>query len=80
MQKKDSIIDMAVQARPKIERIGIDEVKRRMKNLVFVDARSATALSRNPTRVPNAFHAPIKNLEEAAKNLPRNRAIVTYCT
>lgn len=79
MQKRDTG-NMAAQTKPKIERIGIDEVQRRMKDVVFVDARSATALARNPSQVPNAIHAPIKGLDEAVPKLPRNRTLVTYCT
>lgn len=51
-----------------------------MKELVFVDARSATALTRNPQQVTGAIHVPMKNLEAGAKELPRGRTLVTYCT
>ncbi|HEX7362426.1 MAG TPA: hypothetical protein VF283_18190 [Bryobacteraceae bacterium] len=71
---------MASQAKAQIRRIGLDEVKQRMKDLVFVDARSATAIARNPLQVPHAIHAPIKQLNEAVAKLPRDRALVTYCT
>ncbi len=37
-----------------VRRISIDEVQKRMKELVFVDARSATALARIPQQVPGA--------------------------
>lgn len=71
---------MPGQSKMPIHRIGIEEVRRRMEELVFVDARSATALSRNPLQVPGAIHAPAKNLDESFKRLPRNRALITYCT
>lgn len=71
---------MPGQSKMPIHRIGIEEVRRRMKELVFVDARSATALSRNPLQVPGAIHAPAKNLDESFKRLPRNRTLITYCT
>lgn len=71
---------METRTRTKIPRISIEDVKKRMNEVVFVDARSATALSRNPLQVPDAIHAPIKDLDKAVKSLPRKRTIVTYCT
>jgi rhodanese-related sulfurtransferase len=71
---------MATQGRVQIRRISVDEVRKRKKELVFVDARSATALTRNPRRVPGAIPVPMNMLEDSAKQLPRGRALVTYCT
>lgn len=73
--------DMGTQTKTKkIVRISIDEVRKRMGDLVFIDARSATALSRNPLQVPGAIHVPAKEVEKALERLPRNRTLVTYCT
>jgi rhodanese-related sulfurtransferase len=63
-----------------IRRISIDEVRSRIKDVVFVDARSATALSRNPLQVPGAVHVPAKEVKKGLTRLPRNRTLVTYCT
>ncbi len=71
---------METQTRTKIPRISLDDVKRRMNEIVFVDARSATALSRNPLQVPGAIHAPIKDIDKSVKSVPPKRTIVTYCT
>jgi rhodanese-related sulfurtransferase len=71
---------MAIRTKSQVKRIALDEASRRMKEFVFVDARSATALARNPMQVPGAIHVPIKKLAEGLKQLPRHRAIVTYCT
>lgn len=71
---------MVEQKRPPIRRISIEEAKGRMKELVFVDARSATALNRNPLQVQGAFHVPLKALDQQVKALPHNRTLVTYCT
>lgn len=71
---------MAAKTITPIRRIGLEEVQKRRKDLVFVDARSTTALSRNPLQVPGAIHAPIKGLDKALKRLPRKRTLVTYCT
>jgi len=70
----------ATPTKPFIRRISVDKVRQQMKQLVFVDARSATAVARNPLQVPGAFHVPIKKLDERLKELPRDRVLVTYCT
>lgn len=63
-----------------VRRISLDDVKKHMDDMVFLDARSATALKRNPEQVPGAVHVPLKELDKRAKRLPRNRTLVTYCT
>ena len=71
---------MAIGKKPRVPRIALGEVRQRTKEFVFVDARSATALARNPVQVPGAIHVPMKKLKEASKQLPRHRVLVTYCT
>lgn len=71
---------MANQIKTQIRRISIEEAKQQMKDVVFVDARSATALSRNPLQVPGAIHVPAKEVQKGVKRLPRNRTLVIYCT
>ncbi len=70
---------MSSQKTP-VRRISLEDAKHQMKDVVFVDVRSATALKRNPQQVPSALHVPLKELYEQAKRLPRNRTLVTYCT
>lgn len=71
---------MPDQNKEKVSRISIDDIKKRMDEIVFVDARSATALARNPLQVPGAIHLPAKEVENGCKRLPHNRTLVTYCT
>ncbi len=71
---------MAKQTTPGIRRISLDEARNRMKELIFVDARSATALSRNPLQVRGAVHVPANEVSASMKRLPHDRTIVTYCT
>ncbi len=71
---------MPTQAKTQISRIKIGEAARRMKELVFVDARSTTALKKVPREIPGAIHVPIKHLEENLRMLPHDRALITYCT
>ena len=71
---------MSSQHKTPVRRISLEDAKQQMKDVVFVDVRSATALKRNPEQVPSALHVPLKELEERAKRLPRDRTLVTYCT
>lgn len=71
---------MEKDAKAVVHRLSLDEVRKRRKELVFVDARSATALARNPAQIPGAVHIPLKELDKGAKVLQRGGAIVTYCT
>ena len=71
---------MVKEAKVLVHRIALDEARKRRKQLLFVDARSATALARNPQRIPGAIHVPLKHLDESSKGLPVDRAVVTYCT
>ncbi len=71
---------MPTEVKQKISRISIEDAKRRMDEVVFVDARSAIALSRNPLQVPGAIHLPVKELANGLNRVPHNRTLVTYCT
>lgn len=64
----------------KIKRISLAEIQGHMKEFAFVDARSPTALSRNPSQVPGAVHFAAKDMARPPRDLSRNRPIVTYCT
>ncbi len=71
---------MPSKAPLKIKRISIDDALHAMHDVVFVDARSATALSRNPLQVRGAIHVPVKQIEQRLRQLPRDRTLITYCT
>ena len=71
---------MSTGVKQKVSRISIENAKKRRGEVVFVDARSATALSRNPLQIPGAIHLPAKELANGLQRLPRNRTLVTYCT
>ncbi len=71
---------MAIPKRAPIPRISLDEVRKKLSEVTFVDARSATALARNPWQVRGAVHVPVKTVEQALRRLPRNHVLVTYCT
>lgn len=71
---------MPGKSREKVDRIDADNLKARMNEIVFVDARSDTALKRIPRQIPGAIHVPVKASDESVNHLPKNRTIVTYCT
>lgn len=71
---------MSSQQKMPVRRISLEDAKHQMEDVVFVDVRSATALKRNPQQVPSALHVPLKELDDQAKRLPRDRTLVTYCT
>ena len=71
---------MSSQHKPPVRRISVEDAKQSMKDVVFVDVRSAAARKRNPEQVPGAIHVPLKELDKQAKRLPRSRTLVTYCT
>ena len=73
------VTEMTTQSKSQIRRISLEEVQKLRKGLVFVGARSATAMSRNPVQVPGAIHVPVKELEKWVKHLPRSRTLMTYC-
>lgn len=63
----------------RIRRMELKEAHKRRKELIFVDARSATSLARNPNQIPGAVHVPVKQADRGV-GLPQNRTVVTYCT
>jgi len=71
---------MSSQHKTSVRRISLEDAKHQMEDVVFVDVRSTTALKRNPEQVPSAIHVPLKEFDERAKCLPRDRTLVTYCT
>ncbi len=71
---------MTAQKPTPVARISINEAQELSRRPIFVDARSATALRRNPLQVPGAMHAPLQDLAKSAKRLPHGRVLVTYCT
>jgi len=66
-----------------MSRIGVDELYRLMDAgavPVIVDVRSPTELALQPRRIPGAVHVPLHAIGQHARNLPRDREVVLYCT
>ena len=64
-------------------RITTDEVKERMdrgEQFAFVDTRNPKAWAESDKKLPNAIRVPAEELEEHLDKIPRDRAVLTYCT
>ena len=72
-----------VGVKPPPTRVTVDEVRERMKRgepLAFVDTRNATAWGEAQTKLPGAVRAPADEVERHLQEIPRDRAVITYCT
>jgi rhodanese-related sulfurtransferase len=70
---------------PSIEatRITVDEVKQRMdrgEQFTFVDSRNPKAWAEADKKLPNAIRVPAEELAQHLEEIPKDRAVITYCT
>jgi rhodanese-related sulfurtransferase len=66
-----------------VNRVTADELKARLDRgepLVFVDTRNAQAWGEADTKLPGAIRIPADEVEQHLEAIPRDRAIITYCT
>jgi rhodanese-related sulfurtransferase len=66
-----------------VSRVTVDEVRTRLDRaepIVFVDARSAEAWSKADSQIPGSVRVPPDDVAAHVSEVPRGRAIVTYCT
>jgi len=66
-----------------VTRITVDEVRERLARgepLAIVDARSAESWGKTTTQIPGSVRVPPDEVEKRASSVPRDRAVVTYCT
>jgi rhodanese-related sulfurtransferase len=64
-------------------RITADEVKERMdrgEQFAFVDTRNPKAWAESDRKLPNAIRVPAEELDQHLDEIPRDRAVLTYCT
>jgi rhodanese-related sulfurtransferase len=64
-------------------RVTVDEVKERMdrgEQFTFVDTRNPQAWGEAETKLPGAIRVPADELEQHLDEIPRDRAVITYCT
>ena len=66
-----------------VTRITTDEVKERMdrgEEFAFVDTRNPTAWGESDKKLPNAIRVPAEELDQHLDEIPKDRAVLTYCT
>jgi rhodanese-related sulfurtransferase len=64
-------------------RITTDEVRERMdrgEQFTFVDTRNPTAWGEADKKLPNAVRVPAEEVAEHLNEIPKDRAVITYCT
>lgn len=75
--------DAQAEKLPAATRVTVDEVLERMSRgepFAFVDARNPQAWGATQTKLPGAFRIPADEIEQHLQELPRDRAVITYCT
>ena len=66
-----------------VTRITTDEVKERMdrgEEFAFVDIRNPQAWAESDKKLPNAIRVSKEQLDQHLNEIPRDRAVITYCT
>jgi rhodanese-related sulfurtransferase len=66
-----------------VTRVTVDEVKQRMdrgEQFTFVDSRNPQAWADSDKKLPNAIRVPANELDQHLDEIPKDRAVITYCT
>jgi rhodanese-related sulfurtransferase len=66
-----------------VTRVTADEVKERLDRgepLVFLDTRNPTAWGEADSKLPGAIRMTADEVERRLEEIPRDRAVITYCT
>jgi rhodanese-related sulfurtransferase len=66
-----------------VTRITTDEVKERMdrgEEFAFVDIRNPQAWAGSDKKLPHAIRVSKEQLGQHLNEIPRDRAVITYCT
>jgi rhodanese-related sulfurtransferase len=64
-------------------RVTADELKERMgrgEQFAFLDTRNPQAWGEAETKLPGAIRVPADEAESRLEEIPRDRAVITYCT
>jgi len=71
------------QNRPEATRITVDELNERMNRgepFTILDTRNPKAWGDADTKLPGAIRVPADEVDQHLKDIPHDRAIITYCT
>jgi rhodanese-related sulfurtransferase len=52
----------------------------RGEQFTFVDTRNPVAWGESDVKLPGAIRVPADELEQHLQEIPRDRAVITYCT
>jgi len=52
----------------------------RGEEFAFVDTRNPTAWAESDKKLPNAIRVPAEELDQHLNEIPKDRAVLTYCT
>ena len=66
-----------------VTRVTVDEVGERLnrgERFAFLDTRNPTAWGESDQKLPNALRVPADQVEEHLNEIPKDRAVITYCT
>ena len=66
-----------------VTRVTVDEVKERMdrgEQFAFVDTRNPTAWGEADKKLPGAIRVSADEVEQHLDEIPKDRAVITYCT
>ena len=64
-------------------RITTDEVRERLdrgEQFTFLDTRNPTAWAEPDKKLPHALRVPAEELAQHLNEIPKDRAVITYCT
>ena len=64
-------------------RVTVEELKERMargENFAFLDTRNPKAWAEAETKLPGAIRVPADEVEQHLDQIPKDRAVITYCT
>jgi rhodanese-related sulfurtransferase len=64
-------------------RVTVEEIRERMDRgepFAFVDTRNPQAWGEAETKLPGALRVPAGEAEKHLDEIPRGRAVITYCT
>jgi rhodanese-related sulfurtransferase len=64
-------------------RITVQQLKQRMdagEDFTLIDTRNPQAWAESDTQMPEASRVPANELEQHLSQIPKSRAVVTYCT
>ena len=72
-----------MQVGVEVSRVTVDEVRERLERgepLVLLDVRNPEAWAEADAKLPGAVRVPLDDLEARLDEIPRGRAVITYCT